>query len=99
MLAAGHSAIVDAVFGRDDERAGIARAAGGAPFHGLFLTADLATRVARVGTRVADASDAGPDVARQQEHYDLGRLDWTEVDAAGTPEATLAGALRALRPR
>ena len=97
VLAAGHSAIVDAVFARGHERADIARAAGTAPFHGLFLTADLATRVARVGARVADASDAGPDVARQQEHYDLGRLDWTEVDASGTPATTLAGALEAMR--
>ena len=99
MLAAGHSAIVDAVFGRDGERADIAGSAGARTFHGLFLTADLATRVARVGARVADASDAGPDVARQQEHYDLGRLDWIAVDAAGTPAATLAGALEALRRR
>ncbi len=99
VLAAGHSAIVDAVFGRDGERADIAGAAGDRTFHGLFLTADLATRVARVGARVADASDAGPDVARQQEQYDLGRLDWTEVDASGTPAATLARALEALRSR
>ena len=81
------------------ERADIARAAGGAPFHGLFLTAGLATRVARVGARPADASDAGADVARQQEHYDLGRLDWAEVDASGTPAATLARALEALAAR
>jgi aminoglycoside phosphotransferase family enzyme/predicted kinase len=97
VLAAGHSAIVDAVFGRADEREAIARKAGGAPFHGLFLTADLATRVARVGARVADASDADAEVVRQQEHYDLGRLDWTPVDAAGTPQATLDNAVAVLR--
>ena len=46
-------------------------------FHGLFLTADLATRVARVGSRRHDASDADAKVAREQEAYDLGTLDWS----------------------
>jgi hypothetical protein len=96
VLAAGHSAIVDAVFARASERADIAQAAEGTPFHGLFLTADLATRVERVGTREADASDANAEIARQQEHYDLGILDWTKVDAAGAPEDTLARARAAL---
>lgn len=99
VLAAGHSAIADAVYARADERTAIAAAAGGAPFHGLFLTAGLDTRVDRVGARQADASDADADVARQQEHYDLGRLDWTAVDASGTADATLARALAALGPR
>ena len=35
-------------------------------FRGLFLTADLATRVARVGNRVHDASDADAAVARKR---------------------------------
>jgi len=96
VLAAGHSAIVDAVFARAAERADIAAAAQGAPFHGLFLTADLATRVTRVGARTADASDADAEVARQQERYDIGALDWTAVDASGTPGDTLARACTAL---
>lgn len=97
VLAAGHSAIVDAVFARDGERRTIVNAAGGAAFHGLFLTADLATRIARVGARVQDASDADADVARRQEHYDLGTLDWVEVDASGTPTQTLLRAEAAMR--
>ncbi len=97
VLAAGHSAVVDAVFAQPNERQAIAAAAGGAPFHGLFLTADLDTRIKRVGTRVHDASDADAAVARSQEHYDLGALDWTRVDAAGTPEDTLRRA-RSLLP-
>ena len=96
VLASGHSAIVDAVFAHDDERRAVARAGGGA-FQGLFLTADLATRVARVGARMADASDADADVARAQERYDLGALDWVAVDASGTPDDTLQRAQAALR--
>ncbi len=96
VLAAGHSAVADAVFADADERAAIARAAGAAVFHGLFLTADLSTRIARVGKRGADASDADAAVARAQEQYDLGALDWHEVDAAGPPADTLARARRAL---
>jgi hypothetical protein len=98
ILAAGHSAIVDAVFGQAQERAALAAAAKAAnlPLHGLFLTADLTTRIARVGVRVRDASDADEKVARAQESYDLGRLDWTQIDASGTPQETLSRALAAL---
>ena len=68
----------------------------GVPFHGLFLEADLATRVARVGGRSGDASDADAAVARAQESYDLGALDWARVDASGNPEETLARARTAI---
>jgi predicted kinase len=63
---------------------------------GLFLTADLATRVARVGKRARDASDADTKVAREQEQYDLGVLEWRQVDASGTPGETLRRARAAL---
>ena len=97
-VAAGHSAIVDAVFARPDERAIMAQSAQalGVPFHGLFLVADLDTRVARVGGRSRDASDADAAVARNQEDYDLGTLDWVRVDASGTPEETFARAMALL---
>ena len=61
-------------------------------FRGLFLTADLAVRIARIGDRLHDASDANAEVARQQEHYTLGALDWMQIEATGTPEQTLARA-------
>jgi predicted kinase len=94
VIAAGHSAIVDAVFAQPEERDALRDAAlvRGVGFHGLFLAADVTTRVARVGSRRADASDADEAVARAQERYVLGRNDWQSIDASGTPESTLARA-------
>ena len=90
-LAAGHSAILDAVFARPDERliAEASAAVLGIAFHGLFLEAPLATRLARVGSRSHDASDADAAVALAQESYDLGPLAWTRIDAAGPLDDTL----------
>lgn len=96
VTAAGHSAIVDAVFADAGERAAIVKAAAGAAFYGLFLTADLTTRLARVGGRKDDASDADAAVARRQEQSDLGAMQWTPVDASGSPEQTLRRAKAAL---
>jgi uncharacterized protein len=97
-VAAGHSAIVDAVFATLSEREGIeaSAAALGVAFQGLFLVTDLDTRVSRVGGRRGDASDADAAIARAQESYDLGALSWTRIDASGTPEETLAHAKAAL---
>jgi len=98
IVAAGHSAIADAVFAQPHERASFAAAAKSVDIrlHGLFLTADLATRLARVGTRVPDASDADQAVARTQERYDLGAVDWTPIDAGGTAAETLTKVLAML---
>jgi len=94
IIAAGHSAIVDAVFARPQERDALQNVAQtrGVTFHGLFLTADMATRVARVGSRLGDASDADRTVARAQERYVLGRNDWQSIDASGVPACTVARA-------
>ena len=99
IVAAGHAVIVDAVFARPQERAAIASATGSAevPLQGLFLTADTETRLRRVGGRSGDASDADVTVAQAQESYALGPLAWAEVDASGTPAATLSRAKAALR--
>jgi uncharacterized protein len=98
IVAAGHSAIVDAVFAKQAEREALAAAAKAAkvPLQGLFLTADLTTRIARVGGRANDASDAGATVAQAQEDYELGALEWPKIDASGTVAETLARARVAL---
>ena len=98
IVAAGHSAIVDAVFATPQERDALAAAAKAAkvPLQGLFLTADLATRIARVGGRRQDASDANAAVAQAQESYDLGTLNWPKIDASGSVVETLDRARAAL---
>jgi aminoglycoside phosphotransferase family enzyme/predicted kinase len=90
-IAAGHAAILDAVFAQPGERqlAEAAAAAIGVAFHGFFLEAPLAARLARVGARSRDASDADAAVALAQESYDLGPLTWTRIDAAGPIDETL----------
>src|SRR5262245_20466953 len=99
-VAAGHSAILDAVFATRPERAAAAASAEirGVPFYGLFLEVDLDTRLARLSARGRDPSDADAAVARMQQSYDLGALDWTRIDASGTPDETLARARKAVNP-
>ena len=76
IFAAGHSVIVDAVFA---QAAGASRASPkrqnppNLTLRGLFLTADLETRLGRVGARARDASDADAGVAQAQEHTTLAR--------------------------
>jgi uncharacterized protein len=96
---AGHSAIADAVFAKPQERTAIeaAAAAIGVNFYGLFLAADLKTRLDRVGMRERDASDADTAVALKQEEFAIGALTWARIDASGSPERTLAQARAAMK--
>jgi predicted kinase len=89
--AAGHSVILDAVFARSGERALAAASAAllDVAFHGFFLEAPLGTRLERVAARSRDASDADAAVALAQESFDLGPIDWTRIDAAGSLDDTL----------
>jgi hypothetical protein len=95
-LAAGHAVLADAVFARAEERAAIERVAIGAsvPFVGLYLEAPLGIRLARVESRVGDASDARAAVALAQESYDTGAIRWRRVDASGAADQTAAHARR-----
>ena len=97
VLAAGRSAIIDAVAARPEERARFAAIAASAevPFTGIWLDVDAEVAAMRVGDRRGDASDADGRVVRRQRGYDLGTIDWIRLDAGGTAEATL-GAARAV---
>jgi uncharacterized protein len=95
----GHSAIVDAVYARADERAALERAAAaaGVPFAGLWLEAPDAALIARVEQRRHDASDADASVIRLQRAVDAGEIRWHRIDASATPDAVLRSALSSLQ--
>ena len=94
VLAQGCSVVLDAAYLREAERAGLADLARkqGARFVGLFLTADLAIRLARIEQRKGDASDATREVALMQEHLSICAMEWHKVDASGTPDQSLSNA-------
>lgn len=78
VLRAGHSAVLDAVFARPEERQSaedLARKVG-VPFEGLWLDVPKDVARARVAARKGDASDATPDVVERQFGYDLGEIRW-----------------------
>jgi len=97
-LAAGHSAIADAVFARPDERRAIAEVAAeaGVPFNGLWLESPRAVMAKRLAERRRNVSDADARVLEMQLAYDLGAIDWRRIDSSGTREDTLKSALAAL---
>ncbi|MEX0591190.1 MAG: AAA family ATPase, partial [Xanthobacteraceae bacterium] len=98
VLAAGHSALVDAVHARPDERDAVEKVAreAGVAFEGIWLELSLGDRVRRVSARKGDASDADAAVARAQEQYDPGEIGWHRVDAAGTADEVVKRARRPL---
>ncbi|WP_027578648.1 bifunctional aminoglycoside phosphotransferase/ATP-binding protein [Bradyrhizobium sp. Ai1a-2] len=91
VLAQGLSAVVDAAFLKEEERNQLRplAASSGVAFFGIFLVAETSVRLARIGGRRNDASDATQDVALFQDSIDSGAIDWAIVDASGTPEETL----------
>jgi predicted kinase len=93
-LAGGQSVIIDAVSARPEERHEIADRAQrlAVPLTGLWLDVPLDIAVARVGARSGDASDAGPEVVRRQQAYELGTIDWHRIEAGGSIERTVAQA-------
>lgn len=98
VAAAAHSVITDAVYSAPGERDDIAHIAAGADrsFHGVWLEADLETRLGRVDHRAADASDADTGVVKLQQDKDVGAIDWRRIDAGGAAE-TVVAAVAALR--
>ncbi|HEX5110201.1 MAG TPA: AAA family ATPase [Vicinamibacterales bacterium] len=88
----GHSAIVDAVHLKADDRHAIERVAKDAavPFAGIWLDAPDGQLIERAGARAADPSDADASVIRQQLAQDTGPIGWQRVDASG-PIASVLG--------
>lgn len=91
VLAAGHSAIFDAVFAAESERDHIATVAARveAGFNGLWLTAPAKVLKARVSERAGDASDATEEVVDIQHGYETGTMRWSEIDASSDRDTTL----------
>ena len=99
-LLTGQAVIVDAVFAGTDQRgrteAVAARA--GSPFDGFWLEADAGIRLARVGGRRLDASDADIAVARAQADMAIGDLgSWHRIAADGPVAATAREVMKCLR--
>jgi uncharacterized protein len=96
VLAQGCSVVLDAMYLQEGERADITDLAArrGVGFVGLFLTADLATRLARIEERRDDASDATRHIALKQDT--TGAVNWHMIDASGTPDQSLRNACAAL---
>ncbi len=97
-LAAGHSAIVDAVSGHARQRAGIERLAHkhNASFKRLWLDAPTAVLEKRIAARRNDASDATVDVLRSQIANVRPPDRWTVIDASGVPDEVADHAARTL---
>jgi aminoglycoside phosphotransferase family enzyme/predicted kinase len=114
-LQAGHSVIADAVFARPDDREAIAAKAkaAGAPFTGLWIDGPREILAARLRERVADASDATPDVLDLQARTAIGPLDplagsgssrakstdvWHRLDGSGDAESVQHSAEKLHQP-
>ena len=99
VVAAGHAAIVDAVFAEQADREAIERAAAASsvPFAGFWLDAPDATLIERVESRTLDASDADAAVVRLQRSRNMGDIRWARVDASAGREVVAGGALDLLR--
>jgi aminoglycoside phosphotransferase family enzyme/predicted kinase len=98
-LKAGHSVILDAVFAKEEERRGAEALAArlGVAFQGLWLEGAAGMLKARVAGRVADASDATPEIVEKQFGYETGPITWARIDASDTPDKTLAAARAMLK--
>ena len=87
-LRAGLAVVADAVYASPDERAAIEAVAreAGVRFQGFWIEAPRAVLAERLRARVADVSDATPEVLQQQLlRLDLGPIDWLRLDGSNDP--------------
>jgi hypothetical protein len=98
VVRAGHTAIVDAVFARPEDRVAAERATqdAGVPFTGLWLEARPDVLVRRVQQRRSDVSDADAAVVRHQLSEDVGNIGWRRIDAEASVDAMVVEARRIL---
>jgi aminoglycoside phosphotransferase family enzyme/predicted kinase len=96
VLRHGHGVVADAVFDRPADRSRIAEVAagGGVAFHGLWLEASPERLLRRVADRCNDASDATPDIVKDQLGRPLAAIEWPRLTADGDMGATRAAATR-----
>jgi len=97
-LRAGYCVIIDAVSLREEERRSFAEVAleAGVPFSGVWLSAKAETMTQRLRRRLDDASDASPEILRQQLRLDPGPIDWVRIDVDADRDANFAAVRRAL---
>ncbi len=88
-LTGGHSAIIDAVLSRTEDRAHVAAVArdSAAAFDGMWLKAPAGALERRLIERQGDASDATPEVLRSQLKEGSGAVDWPVFDVSGDAAA------------
>ena len=89
VLASGYSVVAGAVYARPEERAAVAQVAqaAGVGFTGLWLSVPAERLAERIAARRGDASDATVDVLDSQLGYDLGSIEWREIDASRGADA------------
>jgi predicted kinase len=95
VLRTGQSVIADAVFARPADRFGVEQVAGetSVRFLGLWLDVSPDVLVRRVEGRGPDASDATPDIVREQLRQDIGPLAWRRLEAGSDPQSVTHRAL------
>ncbi len=99
-LRSGQSVILDSVAARHGERAAMQGLAARLkiPFCGVWLTGEPDVLRRRIVARRHDASDATAEVLEQQLTYDVGEMDWEQIDAGNELDAVVRAVEAYLRP-